>query len=453
MNVKAVVLAGGKGTRMKSDMPKVLSSICGDSLINHVLKNLNEAGVSDIAVVTGYKSEEVEKNVGSNVLFYHQSEQLGTAHAVACAKNFFKDTDDAVMVLCGDAPLIDSETITGLINYFNSNSLDLCVLSALLPEGANYGRIVRQNGRFTKIVEKKDASFEELSICEVNSGAMIFSSASLLDALEHILSSGTNNAQGEYYLTDSVEYLLGSGKNADAFVSPSPNAVMGANDRYELSLCEAAMRHEINKKLMLSGVTLIDPSCTYIDRSVQIDEGTVIYPGTIIKGCTQMGKNNIIYSSRIEGCQIGDGNTIDNCVIELSQIGNNTNLGPYTHIRKGTFLSDHTKVGSFSETKNTALGEGSKIPHLSYVGDASVGKNVNFGCGCVTANYDGVNKHRTEVGDNSFIGCNVNLIAPISVGNNTFIAAGSTVSRNVKDDTFVIERNKLREHEVKKLKK
>ncbi len=453
MNVKAVILAGGKGTRMKSDMPKVLNTVCGDSLINHVLINLREAGVYDIAVVTGYKSEEVEKNVGSDVYFFHQSEQLGTAHAVACAKDFFKDSMDAVMVLCGDAPLIDSETLTGLINYFNSNSLDLCVLSALLPEGAGYGRIVRKGGRFTKIVEKKDASPEELSIREVNSGAMIFSSSALLCALEHILSTGANNAQGEYYLTDSVEYLLGAGKRADAFVSPSPNAVMGANDRCELSLCEAAMRREINKKLMLSGVTLIDPACTYIDRSVKIGEGTIIYPGTIIKGATQIGKNNIIYSSRIEGCQIGDCNTIDNCVIECSQIGNNANLGPYTHIRKGTALSDNTKVGSFSETKNASLGEGSKIPHLSYVGDASVGKNVNFGCGCVTANYDGINKHRTEVGDNAFIGCNVNLIAPISVGNNTFIAAGSTVSRNVKDDTFVIERSKLREHEVKKFKK
>lgn len=454
MSVKAIILAGGKGTRMKSDMPKVLNTICGYSLINHVILNAKAAGIQDIAVVTGYRSDSVRANTLPGVEFFLQEEQLGTAHAVNCAKDFFIDDGDMVLVLCGDAPLVDAVTLTQLIEYSQNSDCDLCVLTAELSEPASYGRIVRNSkGELEKIVERKDASEEEIKIKEINSGSILFKSSSLKYALDVIMNRKIQNAQKEFYLTDAVEVLKSQGKKTMAFMASNPNVVLGANDRYDLYLCEKAMRSMINKSHMLEGVRIIDSETTYIDRQVKIEQGTLIYPNCIIEGATTIGEGNIIYSSRIENSKIGNGNIIDNSVIESTVIGNANNIGPFTHLRKDTVLSNHTKVGSFSETKNTKLGEGSKIPHLSYVGDAVVGDRVNFGCGCVTANYDGINKHMTNVGDDAFIGCNVNLIAPITVGNNTFIAAGSTVSRDVSDDTFIIERSKQREHEVKKFKK
>lgn len=454
MSVKAIILAGGKGTRMKSDMPKVLNTICGYSLINHVILNARAAGIQDIAVVTGYRSDSVRANTLAGAEFFLQEEQLGTAHAVNCAREFFKDDDDLVLVLCGDAPLVDAMTITQLIEYAQNTDCDLCVLTAELDEPASYGRIVRaSNGELKRIVERKDATEEEVQIKEINSGSILFKASALNKALDIIMNSETHNAQHEYYLTDAVEILKSQNGKTMAYKASNPNVVLGANDRYDLYLCEKAMRKMINKAHMLEGVRIIDSETTYIDRQVKIQNGTLIYPNCIIEGATVIGEGNVIYSSRIENSKIGVGNIIDNSVIESCVIGNANNIGPFTHLRKDTVLSNHTKVGSFSETKNANIGEGSKIPHLSYVGDAVVGERVNFGCGCVTANYDGISKHMTHVGDDAFIGCNVNLVAPINVGNNTFIAAGSTVSRDVSDDTFIIERSKQKEHEVKKFKK
>lgn len=453
MSVKAIILAGGKGTRMKSDMPKVLNTICGYSLINHVILNAKAAGIQDIAVVTGYRSDSVRANTLPGVEFFLQPQQLGTAHAVNCAREFFTD-EDLVLVLCGDAPLVDSMTIKQLIDYSEKTDCELCVLTAELTEPANYGRILRSHsGELLRIIERRDATEEEVNIREINSGSILFKGSALNHALDVIMNRKTSNAQNEYYLTDSVEILKSQNAKTMAFKASNPNVVLGANDRYELYLCERAMRQMINKTHMLEGVRIIDSENTYIDRQVKIQNGTLIYPNCIIEGSSEIGEGNVIYSSRIENSKIGSGNIIDNSVIESCVIGNANNIGPFTHLRKDTVLSNHTKVGSFSETKNTKLGEGSKIPHLSYVGDAVVGNRVNFGCGCVTANYDGMSKHMTYVGDDAFIGCNVNLVAPINVGNNTFIAAGSTVSRDISDDTFIIERSKQREHEVKKFKK
>lgn len=454
MDVKAVILAGGKGKRMKSDMPKVLSTICGESLINHVVLNAKNAGISDISIVTGYKSETVRANTGEGPEYLLQEEQLGTAHAVNCARSFFEHDDCAVIVLCGDAPLVNSDTISALIAYFEGNDADIAVLTAELDDAANYGRIIRDaQGCFEKIVERKDASMEEAAVKEVNSGTIIFRSSVLSRALDTIMASGAQNAQGEYYLTDAISITKNNGGRVMAFKAEDSNVVLGANDRYELYLCEKAMRKAINKEHMLNGVRIIDSDNTYIDRQAVIGSGTVIYPGTIITGKTVIGNDNLIYTSRIDDSVIADSNTIDNSVIESSEIGNGNLIGPYAHLRKDTRLSDRTKVGSFSETKNASIGEGTKVPHLCYVGDSEVGKGVNFGCGSVTANYDGVAKHKTVIGDNAFIGCNVNMVAPISIGNDTFIAAGSTVSRDIPDKTFVIERSKRIEHEARILKK
>ena len=290
-------------------------------------------------------------------------------------------------------------------------------------------------------------------INEVNSGTIIFRSRRLTQALDEIMSKKPENAQGEYYLTDTIEITASRGGRVFAYSAKDPNVVLGANDRYELSLCEKAMRASINKRLMLDGVRIIDPECTYIDRYVKIGEGTCIYPGTVILGSTEIGKNNTVYSSRIEDSVIGEGNLIDTSVIESSRIGDENTVGPFAHLRKDTCLSSRTKVGSFSETKASFIGEGSKIPHLSYVGDAQVGQRVNFGCGSVTANYDGNKKHPSVIKDDAFIGCNVNLIAPIIVGSSSYIAAGSSVSRDVPDGTLVIERSKRLQHKAKIIKK
>ncbi len=454
MKIKALILAAGMGKRMHSPLPKVLSTICGETLISHVIQNLNEAGVSEIAAVTGHMSKKVNEALPDNVTTFHQPEQKGTAHAVSCARKFFEGNEEPVLVVCGDAPLVDAQTLLGLINHFEENSLDMCVLTSVLADAAGYGRILRGNdGTLCRIVERRDATPEEIAIKEVNSGTMLFSSACLCRALDEIMAKEPKNAQGEYYLTDCVDILIKAGMRVDGYAAQTPDVVLGANDPWELSLCEAAMQKKINRRHMMVGVRIIDPPSTYISRGVKIGEGTIIHPGCLILGQSEIGSCCEIFSSRIVDSKISDNCLIDNSVVEQTTIGKRANIGPYTHLRRATALGENTKVGSFSETKNMVLGKGSKIPHLSYVGDANVGERVNFGCGCVTANYDGVNKHHTTIGDDVFIGCNVNMIAPIEIGNNAFIAAGSTISRNVKDDTFVIERTKPVEHEAKKFKK
>lgn len=438
--MKAVILAGGKGKRMNSSMPKVLFKICGQTLIEHVVQNARETNINNIAVVTGYKGEMIKACLGDSVTFYEQHEQLGTANAVYSANDFFKDDDEPVLVLCGDAPLVDSVSITALIDYYFTNSLDMCVLSAVLDDPVQYGRIIRENNEFKRITEYKDASGEELLINEINSGTMIFSSGKLKQALCEI---DNNNAQGEYYLTDSVEIFKSKGWRIGAYCVNNPDVVLGANDRYDLYLCESAMRKKINRELMVkSSVRMIDSATTYIDRNVQIGEGCTIYPNTTITSGSSVKNNNIIRSSFISSSEIGSDNVIDTAVIEDSVIASGCNIGPFSHLRKGTNLSDNTKIGSFAETKNASIGKNSKVPHLSYVGDASVGERCNFGCGSVVANYDGVNKYHTQIGDDVFIGCNVNMIAPIEIENGAFIAAGSTVSKNIEKDAFIIERSK-----------
>lgn len=437
--MKAVILAGGKGKRMHSDLPKVLFEINGQSLIAHVVQNAREAGIDDIAVVTGYKGDMVREALGEGISYYRQAEQLGTADALKSARDFFAHEDPPVIVLCGDAPLVDSDSILQLASYYEKHSLDMCVLTATLEDPANYGRILRDGKNFERIVESRDANEEQLAIKEINSGTMIFNSGKLAQVLDEIKN---DNAQGEYYLTDAVEIFKAKGFKTGALCIANADIVLGANDRYDLSLCEKAMRKSINRALMLGGVRMIDPDTTYIDRNVRIGAGSVIYPNTIINGKSCIGENNTVISSRLTDCVIGDDNTVDNSVLEQCRIGSETSIGPYSHIRRDTVLASKTKVGSFAETKNADIGEGTKVPHLSYVGDATVGERCNFGCGSVVANYDGENKYHTNIGNDVFIGCNVNMIAPIDIRDGAFIAAGSTVSKNIEKDAFIIERAK-----------
>lgn len=438
-NVSALILAGGLGTRMKSEKPKVLHEICGETLLKHVILNVEEANIDDIGVVVGYKADMVKEVTGEKYSYYLQEEQLGTGHAVMMAKEFLKNKKGKILVLCGDAPLINKNVINDFINYTNKNNLDLCVLTAILDDAKSYGRIVRKDDRLEKIVELKDANEEQANIKEVNSGTYIFDVEKLLKHLDEL---STNNAQKEYYITDMIEIFKNNGYNVDAFAAKESSIVEAANNRYELSKCEELLREEINKQHMLEGVTIINPKATYIDRNVKIGVDTVIYPNTIIKKGSIIGERNEIYASRIENSCIGDENKIDNCVITDAKVSNKNQIGPYVHLRPNADIKDGTRLGNFVEVKNSTIGNGTKVSHLTYVGDGEIGENTNVGCGVVFVNYDGKNKYKTKVGNNCFVGCNVNLVAPITIEDNVYIAAGSTLTDDVEKNSLAIARSR-----------
>lgn len=438
-NVSALILAGGLGTRMKSEKPKVLHEICGETLLKHVILNVEEANIEDIGVVVGYKADMVKEMTGEKYSYYLQEEQLGTGHAVMMAKEFLKNKKGKILVLCGDAPLINKNVINDFINYTDKNSLDLCVLTAILDDAKSYGRIVRKDERLEKIVELKDANEEQANIKEVNSGTYIFDVEKLLKHLDEL---STNNAQKEYYITDMIEIFKNNGYKVDAFAAKESSIVEAANNRYELSKCEELLREEINKQHMIEGVTIINPKATYIDRNVKIGVDTVIYPNTIIKKGSIIGKRNEIYASRIENSCIGDENKIDNCVISDAKVSNNNQIGPYVHLRPNADIKNNTRLGNFVEVKNSTIGNGTKVSHLTYIGDGEIGENTNVGCGVVFVNYDGKNKYKTKVGNNCFVGCNVNLVAPITIEDNVYIAAGSTLTNDVEKNALAIARSR-----------
>ena len=442
-DICAIVLAAGIGSRMNSELPKVLHEICGKTLLSHVLTSLEEAGIADTAVVTGYKAQMVEEKTAAEfpgVSFCRQNEYLGTAHAVMSAAGFLQGRGGKVIVLCGDAPLISADMLRTLADFDAGSSSAMSVLTAELDNPAMYGRIVRENGVFSSVTEFRDCSDEQKLIREVNSGIYIFDTEKLLDVLPEI---GCSNAKNEYYLTDAAGLFISKGYGADACLCEKSSAVMAANDRAELAECAKIMRDELNMKHMMNGVTIVDPQNTYISRDAVIGRDTVIWPNTIISGRTLIGESNTIYSSRIESCIIGSGNEIDSCVLEYSEIGDGSSVGPYAHFRAGTSLGNSCRIGNFVEIKNSAVGSGTKAAHLTYIGDASVGERVNFGCGVVTANYDGVSKNMTVIEDDAFIGCNVNLIAPVRIGKHSFIGAGSTITRDVEDNALAVERGRV----------
>lgn len=438
-NLSALVLAGGMGTRMKSDKPKVLHEILGKSLIEHVLLNLKTSGIYDIGVVIGYGAEEVKNKLSDGYSFFFQEKQLGTGHAVMVSEEFLKEKNGKIIIMCADAPLVDSDIISEFVNYNEKTNADCSVLTARLPDPASYGRIIRNGEKLKKIVELKDANEEEQGINEVNSGTYIFDIQKLY---KHLKDLSTNNAQNEYYLTDMIEIFNQNKYEVNAYCTDDNDIINAVNNRYELNNCLKLMQKKTNKKHMLSGVTIMGDESVYIDTDVKIGKDTIIYPGTILQNGTIIGNGNTIYSSRINNSIIGNGNTIDNSLIESAKIGDNNQIGPYTHIRPKSDIKNNIRLGNFVEIKNTSIGNDTKVSHLTYIGDGKVGENTNFGCGVVFANYDGENKYLTTIGDNCFIGCNTNLIAPVNVGNNVDIAAGSTINKDIPDNSYAIARAK-----------
>lgn len=438
----AVILAGGEGTRMRSAKPKVMAELLFRPMIDRVYAAAKKAGVEDICVVTGYRSELLEAHLAGRAETVKQTERLGTGHAVMQATAFIEaHTGGSVLILNGDAPFIDPETIASALAYHTENAFAQTVISAKIENPFGYGRIVRNNnGDFTAIIEEASADAEIKKINEINSGAMWFNA----DALTHLLSKLDNkNSKGEYYLTDTVAIALSEGKKVGAYTAANADAVLGANSRFQLYELNEMLRQKVLRKLMDNGVSIPCTDGVMIDDEAQIGADTVILPGTIIKaGCTigkncTIGPNTVLYNTTV-----GDDCVLNNVQAENAEVASNANLGPFVHLRPDTHIGEYVHCGNFVEVKNSTVGAHTSVSHLTYVGDSDVGTGVNFGCGVVTVNFNGKTKNRCTIGNDAFIGCNTNLIAPVSVGDRAYTAAGSTITDDVPADALSIARER-----------
>lgn len=435
----AIILAAGKGTRMKSKLYKVLHPVCGKPMVEHIMNRVVETEPDAIVTIVGHGAEMVKQQLGDRSEYALQAEQLGTGHAVVQAEPFLRGKRGTTLVISGDTPLLTTETLNNLFEFHQEQKASATILTAQAEDPTGYGRIVRnQMGVVEKIVEQKDASVEEAMIQEINTGTYCFDNELLFDALTKL---DTDNAQGEYYLTDIIEILKAEGKIVAAYQTDDFNESLGVNDRLALAEANRLMRKRINQQHMRNGVTLIDPDTTYIDDGVEIGADTLIEAGVVIKGATKIGEDCVITaSSQIIDSQIGDDVTIKASVVEESRINNGADVGPNAHLRPKADIKERAHIGNFVEIKNATIGEGTKVGHLSYVGDATLGKNINVGCGVVFVNYDGKNKFKTVVGDNCFIGSGSNLVAPLQIEEETMIAAGSTITKDIPKHSMAIAR-------------
>ncbi|MCM3356186.1 bifunctional UDP-N-acetylglucosamine diphosphorylase/glucosamine-1-phosphate N-acetyltransferase GlmU [Bacillus halotolerans] len=435
----AVVLAAGQGTRMKSKLYKVLHPVCGKPMVEHVVDEALKLSLTKLVTIVGHGAEEVKKQLGDKSEYALQAEQLGTAHAVKQAQPFLADEKGVTIVICGDTPLLTAETMEAMLKEHTQKEAKATILTAVAEDPTGYGRIIRgESGAVQKIVEHKDASEEERLVTEINTGTYCFDNEALFRAIDQV---SNDNVQGEYYLPDVIEILKNEGETVAAYQTGNFQETLGVNDRVALSQAELFMKERINKRHMQNGVTLIDPMNTYISSEAVIGSDTVIYPGTVIKGEVQIGEDTIIGPhTEIMNSSIGSRTVIKQSVVNNSKVGNDVNIGPFAHIRPDSVIGNEVKIGNFVEIKKTQFGDRSKASHLSYVGDAEVGTDVNLGCGSITVNYDGKNKYLTKIEDGAFIGCNSNLVAPVTVGEGAYVAAGSTVTEDVPGKALAIAR-------------
>ncbi len=439
-NACAVILAAGEGKRMKADMPKAMTEVLFQPMIDWVLDALRDSGIEDRVLIVGHYGEQLESHVGGICSIAWQKERLGTGHAAMQAVPALKKTDaEDVLVLNGDAPFIDSATILGSLEEHRKSGNAVTVVSAEIPDPTGYGRILKNGaGELLRIVEQKDATAEEKAVHEVNSGVLWFKKADLLRALEQLTPSPVS---GEYYLTDTIAILKGEGKRTGVYTAANGNVVLGANDRVQLLQLNDIARKQVLEEHLRNGVDIPCIDGILIGKHVSIGRGTQILPNTILKGDTTVGEdcvlgpNTMVYDSIIH-----DGVQLNNVFFEDSEIEDGANVGPFSHIRPNTHLAEKVHVGNFVEVKNSNIGKGTKVPHLTYVGDSDVGEGCNFGCGSLTVNYDGKIKHRTTIEDHAFIGCNTNLVAPVKVGAWAFTAAGSTITEDVPENALAIAR-------------
>jgi len=441
-SVAAIILAAGKGTRMKSNLVKVMHPLGEKPLLFWPVQAAKLAGATRIAVVVGHQAETVQDYFAADasIAFASQQEQLGTGHAAAAARELLAGFSGTVFILCGDVPLLRPETLRDMLAAHEKKGAAVTVLTTHVDNPYGYGRIVkREGGRICRIVEEKDASSEEREISEINSGIYCVAAEFLFRALAGL---NNDNAQGEYYLTDIVKTAADENRLCLSFQTCDADEVMGVNDRAQLATAAAILRSRINRELMLSGVSLIDPATAYIEAGVEVGADTLIHPNVQLSGRTVIGPECVIEPNVIiRDCRIGSGVTIKaGSVLAESTVGAGAAIGPMAHLRPGSLLGAHVKIGNFVETKKIVMGEGSKASHLTYLGDADIGSDVNIGCGTITCNYDGVKKHRTVIGDNVFVGSDVQFVAPVAIGSNSLIAAGTTVTIDVPPDSLAIAR-------------
>ena len=407
-DVMAIIMAAGKGTRMKSKNSKLVQKIYGKEMVKRAVENAKKAGINDIVTVVGYKKEQVMEVLEDSVKYAVQEEMLGTGHAVMQAAKYLEGKKGRVLVLNGDVPILRPETINRLLDKSIDNKESATLLTAIYDDPFGYGRIIRdEGGNIEGIVEEKDATDEQKEIAEINAGIYCFDIEALLEALKEIK---PNNSQGEYYLTDVIEIIGNKGLKTGAVIVEDNTEILGVNDRMQLQMVTKILQHRINSQLMRDGVTIEDINSTYIYDDVKIGMDTVIHPNTTIKSDVEIG----------EDCEIG----------------------PNSYIREGCRIANKVKIGSFVEIKKAIIEEGTKVPHLSYMGDCEIGSETNIGCGTITCNYDGFKKSKTIIGKNCFVGSNVNFVAPVTVGNNVLVAAGSTVTEDAPTDSLVIARER-----------
>ncbi len=439
----SIILAAGEGTRMKSDIPKTLHKVCGKEMLKYVIEAAQNSGIEKNVVILGHGKEKVLDNIKDmNVLCVEQpigeNAPYGTGYAAMCAKEYIND-EDTVVILVGDGPLIRKETLNEFIKYHEKSDYAASVMTAFLDNPKGYGRIVRNKDlSVMNIVEEKDAQEEIKKIKEINTGIYCFNGKLLKYALEKI---DTNNSQNEYYLTDTVKVLNNENFKIGGWVLEDSTDIKAVNDRVQLAEVSKIMQERINKSLMLLGVTIIDPEHTYIEDCVKVGRDTVIYPGTILEGKTEIGSNCTIGpNSRIIDSFISNNVNVESSKVIKSTIGDGTTVGPFAYLRPDTVLGKNVKIGDFVEVKKSIIGDNSKSSHLAYIGDAEIGKNVNIGCGVVFVNYDGKHKNKTIVGDGAFVGSNSNLVAPVNIQQNSYIACGSTITQEVEEGDLAIAR-------------
>ena len=443
----AIVLAAGKGTRFKSSRSKVLHPLCGKPLLMHVLERLHQIGVQRTFLVVGPESQEVRQLAQGapaqlGIEFIQQSEQLGTGHAVQMAAPDLDGLGGSLLVLYADTPLIRSSTLQQLVRLVEEEGADQALLTTHLEDPTGYGRILRsKNGQAQATVEEKDATADQRAITEVNSGFYCFKTESLLPALKRL---GKRNRSGEYYLTDLLQIMRERGLKVETWTSAQPSETWGINDRMQLAEAEGLMRREIARRWMAQGVTMLDPCSVLIDSSVEIGQDAVLYPGVILEGRTRIGREAVVHAyCHLSDAEVGEGAVIDHCsVIRSSRVGARSQVGPFAHIRAGSRIGSNARVGNFVEVKKSRIDEGSKAAHLTYLGDAELGKGVNIGAGTITCNYDGVRKNKTVIEDHVFIGSNSQLVAPLKIGTGAYVAAGSTITESVPPGNLAIARSR-----------
>ncbi|TLQ41669.1 bifunctional UDP-N-acetylglucosamine diphosphorylase/glucosamine-1-phosphate N-acetyltransferase GlmU [Ruoffia tabacinasalis] len=435
----AVVLAAGKGTRMKSELYKVLHTINGISMVEHVLRAVQQSNVERIVTIVGHGAETVRDVLADQSEFALQEEQLGTGHAVLQAKDLLKDEEGSTLVICGDTPLFSAETLNQLFEFHEESNAKGTILTAIAEDPAGYGRVVRQSDKeVSRIVEQKDANEEEQAITEINTGTYVFNNKALFEALDKV---GNENAQGEYYLPDVISIMKEAGDTVKAFTMDNFDEAIGVNDRIALAEATRLMTKRINEKHMRNGVTFVNPTATYIEADVEIGQDTLIESGVSLKGNTKIGSHSTIGSnSEIISSNIADHVEIRQSVLEFANVEENVTVGPFAHLRAKSVLREGTHIGNFVEVKNSVVGKNSKAGHLTYIGDADIGTDVNVGCGTVFVNYDGKNKFRSTIGNDAFIGSGSNIVAPVTVGDRAIIAAGSTVNSDVPEEALAIAR-------------